>query len=192
MNNFSIGNLLRNQNHNNSPVDARAVGDIHNFATKTESDQYFLEQAFLARSFSDDPKAKSVVQSGVGAVIARKAELLSSSANVLPPRVKASYVKSGREVTDAERYFVIEHAERAAIFQAWQKNQDLSRSTLYCTRFPCSDCARAIAFSGISRLVVPNGFAGESRWIDAQRAALRILRDAGVKVRYLPRSDASD
>lgn len=161
------------------------------FATQTESDQHYLAMAFSVRAQSDDPKAKHIVQSGVGAVIATKADLLSSSANVLPPNVKKTYLSSGKEVSESERYFVIEHAERAAIYKAFLQQKDLRKATLYCTRFPCSDCARAIAWSGISRLVVPKGFSGEKLWIDAQRAALRLLRDAGVTVRYLPLNVAS-
>lgn len=161
------------------------MNDVITFSTQTEYDQYFLEQAFIEKACSDDPKAKYSSQSGVGAVIVRKNRLLSSSANVLPPVVKDAYVARGKEVANEERYFVIEHAERAAIFKAWSNREDLYKSTLYCTRFPCSDCARAIAWSGISRLVVPTGFSGETRWLDAQRAALRILRDARVTVRYL-------
>lgn len=111
---------------------------------------------------------------------------IARSANVLPPLLAAAYRDNGDVVADDDRYFVIEHAERAAIFRALVAGHSLAGSTIYCTRFPCSDCARAIIWAGIRRAVFPSGFAGEGRWIGAQRAALQMFRQAGVKVRYLP------
>lgn len=136
-------------------------------------------------SESDDPKARLVPLSGVGAVVANLHGEISRSANVLPPRLRAAFDAVGHTVSDEDRYFIIEHAERAAIFKACQAQSELHGATLYGTRFPCADCARAIAWSGIDRVVFPRGFAGEVRWLDAQRAALRIFRAAGIKVRYL-------
>lgn len=155
------------------------------FATQTDADRFYLQMAFKLRTKSDDPKAQTVLESGVGSVIATPTREIAASANVLPPRLKQAYESQQITVTDEDRYFVIEHAERAALYTAYQSGEDLTGSTIYCTRFPCSDCARAIAWSKIGRLVVPRGFRGEIRWIDAQRAALRILRDAGVVVRYM-------
>lgn len=159
------------------------------FSTQTEADKHYLRRALLVRSASDDPKARDVIQSGVGAIIATPCKEIVASANVLPPRLKAAYEARGESVTEKDRYFLIEHAERAALFAAWRAGEDLTNATMYGTRFPCSDCARAIVWSKITRLVVPRGFKGEVRWIEAQRAALRILRSGGVVVRYLPIDD---
>jgi len=155
------------------------------FANQTEADTFFMQIALEVSGQTDDPKAKDVAGSGVGAIITIDNHEVSRSANVLPPALAQK--REGKAVTIAhsERYHVIEHAERAAIFKALNGGHNLQGSTLVCTRFPCSDCARAIIWTGISRLVVPNGFSGESRWIEAQRAALRMFRDAGVTVRYL-------
>lgn len=156
------------------------------FISLTEADRFYLSEAFTESLQTDDPKAKTVPQSAVGAVIANAAGEISRSSNVIPPRLKAEMVDNGQGVTPEDRYHIIEHAERAALFKAYMAGADLSDATLYCTRFPCSDCARAIAWSPIRRIVLPNGFAGEKRWLEAQRAALRILRGSGIKVRYLP------
>lgn len=152
---------------------------------KTELDRYYLNMAFDARRGSDDPKALRIAQSGVGAVIASVGGVLTASANVLPPALKAHQAASGRVISEEERYFFIEHAERAAIFKALLGGIELKGATLYCTRFPCSDCARAIVWAGITRAVFAAGYAGEARWIASQRAALHILRNAGVTVRIL-------
>lgn len=137
------------------------------------------------RLATDDPKGKIVLQSAVGAVVADYRKEISRSANVLPPVIRHKFMAEGQQVSDADRYHLIEHAERAAIFIALRAHADLSKSTIYCTRFPCSDCARAIVWSGIKRAVFAGGFAGEKRWLESQRAALRILKDGGVKIRYL-------
>lgn len=144
-----------------------------------------MAEAVVEQTLTDDPKGKITSQSSVGAVIAEPTRLIARSANVLPPSLKQHYVNTAKNVMDDERYHVIEHAERAAIFKAFQSHADMSKATIYCTRFPCSDCARAIVWSGIKRAVFASGFAGEKRWLSAQRAALKILRDSGVTVRYL-------
>ena len=148
-----------------------------------------MREALGTRAASDDPKARVVTQSGVGAVIARGTQEIVRSANVLPTVLRSHYGPVGRTVGDEDRYFLIEHAERAAIFKALLEGSDLRGATIYCTRFPCSDCARAILWAGIKRAVFPTGFAGEDRWKDAQRAALRMLREGGVRVRYLRDDD---
>ena len=144
-----------------------------------------MGEAILERASTDDPKGKIVHHSAVGAVIAYGTEEIVRSANVLPPALKKQIIDSGATVVDADRYHIIEHAERAAIFKAMAKGAKLTGATIYCTRFPCSDCARAIVWAGIKRAVFAGGFAGEQRWLDSQRAALRILRDSGVTVSYL-------
>ncbi|MFM0741974.1 deaminase [Paraburkholderia xenovorans] len=144
-----------------------------------------MREALAERSATDDPKAKIVPQSAVGSVIADREGEIARSANVLPPIFRDLFDTGVRQVSDVDRYHFIEHAERAAIFKALRSRTQLSNATIYCTRFPCSDCARAILFSGIKRAVFLGGFAGEKRWLPSQRAALRILRDGGVVVRYL-------
>jgi dCMP deaminase len=156
------------------------------FSSLTEADRFYLAEAFEERLHTDDPKAKTVLQSAVGAVIANANGEIARSSNVLPPRLKAKMLEEKQDISTEDRYHVIEHAERAALFKAYLAGKNLQNATLYCTRFPCSDCARAIAWSPIRRVVLPNGFAGEKRWLEAQRAALRILRGSGIKVRYLP------
>jgi dCMP deaminase len=151
-----------------------------------------MSEALAERLSTDDPKGKIVLQSAVGAVITLNGEEVVRSANVLPPELKTFMVSKGGAVTEEDRYHLIEHAERAAIFKAVRANVDISGATIYCTRFPCSDCARAIVWAGIKRAVFAGGFAGEQRWLVSQRAALRILREGGVTVRYLTLGESAD
>ena len=157
----------------------------HDAGGKTAIDLYYLKIAFEESKNSDDPKARTVAQSAVGAVLVANGKIIGRSANVLPPALKARHVLLKRPIQEMERYHIIEHAERSAIFKAFLVGSSTVGSTIYCTRFPCSDCARAIVWSGVTRAVFASGFAAEKRWIDAQRAALEIMRDAGVTVRVL-------
>lgn len=159
--------------------------------TQTLIDRSMMKLAFAEREKSDDPKFRKSVQSGVGAVIAEKSTVISSSANTVPVRLKEIFERDRYEIAHADRYHVIEHAERAAIFIALLSGRSLSGTTIYCTRFPCSDCARAIIAVGISRVVVAEGYAGEGLWQEAQKAALGMMRSAGVKVRYLSEPDVA-
>lgn len=159
---------------------------VHGIGSEAEADRYFLSLAHAERVNSDDPKAKLVPQSGVGAIIVKDGVVVGRSANVLPPSLKAAHVESNREISEAERYHFVEHAERAAILRALGEGADLEGATLYCTRFACSDCARAIIWSGIRRVVFGSGLAEEIRWLDAQRAAEDMLRIAKVIVDILP------
>lgn len=156
-----------------------------NSRSQTETDIFYMSLAFAERLTTDDPKGKIVLQSAVGAVITKNGLELTRSANVLPPELKTHMETMGKVVSEDDRYYLIEHAERAAIYKAIRINSNIAGSTIYCTRFPCSDCARAIVFAGIKRAVLAGGFAGERRWMTSQRAALKILRDGGITIRYL-------
>jgi dCMP deaminase len=149
-----------------------------------QGDAEFLQHAFAVRGKSDDPKAAFVPNSAVGAVLVSRDRVIAESANVIPPRFKA---ERGYQIAlkESDRYHFIEHAERATLFSASLAGESFTDTTLYCTRFPCSDCARAIVWFGVNRLVTAAGLAGEDRWIDSQRAALKMLRGSGVKVRVL-------
>jgi dCMP deaminase len=152
-----------------------------------QDDTAFLALAFKARRMSDDPKANQVSSSGVGAVLVSAGRVIAQAANVIPPPLK-SRKKHQPLVQETDRYYFIEHAERAAIFTAVAAGEPLSGATLYCTRFPCSDCARALVWFGVSKVVSAAGLTGEEKWLESQRAALKILRGSGVKVRVITAS----
>lgn len=80
-----------------------------------------------------------------------------------------------------EKYDWIEHAERNAIYAAARKGVPLEFSTMHLPGFPCVECARAIAQSGISRLVH-----GSTEGWDEERykfsKSRKILAMAGVEL----------
>lgn len=77
------------------------------------------------------------------------------------------------------------HAEAAAMAAAIKAGHDLRGTTLYCTVEPCSfqgrtpSCARAIASSGIARVVI----ALRDPHPSVNGAGIRILETAGISVR---------
>lgn len=164
--------------------------------SQTAIDQDFMSMAEGITSESDDPHIELGLSEGVGCLIVKDNLVISKSANILP--TKLSHKKIRVKPFTEERYQYIEHAERSAIFKALMDNHNTTNSTLYCTRFPCSDCARAIIASGISRVVTNSGFGEEPdkttrhirSWKESQKTALKMLRLSGVTVRYL-RSRAS-
>lgn len=151
--------------------------------TQTDFDRHFLSLAYEASKSSDDPKAAISPQSAVGAVITIDNRIVGSSANRLPPILRDSYRFSSIESQD--RYVLLEHAERCAIFDAAKSGIKLEKATIYCTRFPCVDCARAIVYFSLARLVVTTGISAEAKWLESQRAARRLLRLSNVRLRYL-------
>jgi dCMP deaminase len=86
------------------------------------------------------------------------------------------------------KYFLLEHAERNAIFDVLLRGISLKGGTMYGTLFPCADCARAIVASGLSRLVV-FGVAldphRDQKWLEHYRHAEQIFKLAGIKVEWV-------
>jgi dCMP deaminase len=85
----------------------------------------------------------------------------------------------------------IEHAERNAIYNAARTGTSLMRATLYVPWFPCVECARAIAQSGITTVVAynPSGYDDEFmiRWGEDFITSVDILHESGVAIRYIER-----
>jgi dCMP deaminase len=148
----------------------------------SEHDRRFLQLCFEVREKSHDPDRK------VGAVIADDADqVLSVGTNAPPSALKLTLADSYEAVRKdrAWKYFMLEHAERNAIFAAYAEGKLLVGSTMYTTLFPCADCARAIVAAGLSRLVVL-GLAKDpirdEKWLEHYRHADRMLAMAGVDV----------
>lgn len=161
------------------------------FKTLTSgSDSYkeylrLMLEAIAERSNSDDPKSLISPRSAVGCVIAFGANIISRSANVIPPKLKLLGGFNKKNLIDHDRYVIIEHAERAAIFRAYQNGYQLDGATLYCTRTPCCDCARAILWSGIEKIIILSVKYTDDPWGESQKEGLRILADGGVSVSFI-------
>lgn len=82
------------------------------------------------------------------------------------------------------KYFMTEHAERNAIYNAARHGIRLSGSTLYLPfePIPCADCTRAIIQSGIKEIVGTNiKFTGKGeQWKESLSLADEMLKQAGI------------
>lgn len=148
--------------------------------TISEVDLKFLELSNQARRESHDPHRQ------VGAVVVSPdGRLLATGSNKPPLSLGYDREASLKAIAHDPtwKYFNFEHAERNAINDALNKGVSLEGGTLFCTLFPCADCARSIVAAGIVRLVVPSGYGSslrDSKWADHYRYAKEIFDRAGL------------
>lgn len=80
------------------------------------------------------------------------------------------------------KYMYTEHAERNALYHAARHGVVLKGCSMYVTMFPCSDCARGIIQTGISKLYSPAPDVDHETWGAHFKVALQILEEANVEV----------
>ncbi|MFA6679054.1 MAG: dCMP deaminase family protein [Candidatus Methanomethylophilaceae archaeon] len=142
---------------------------------KCKWNEYFMGMAELTAKKSKDRSTK------VGCVIV----------NIFNSVISAGYNGFPRGVDDDLEYrhqrpfklYWTEHAERNAIYNAARYGIPTDNCSMYISGhgWPCSDCARAIAQSGISKVVTMEGkFEGEGDWAENCRIGSEILIEAGV------------
>jgi dCMP deaminase len=144
-------------------------------------DTYFLEMAAHAASRS------TCVRRKVGAVVAQDNRVRSTGYNGGPsgyghcsegacPRGRSDAPSLADSVDLAREYgdCIAIHAEANALLHC----ETLHRrgATLYCTDFPCFQCAKLISNSGISRVVYAGGF------YEGADAVVNFMRDCRVLV----------
>lgn len=83
-----------------------------------------------------------------------------------------------------EKFFWGEHAERNAIYNAARIGVSLQGCTIYVTRFPCADCARAIIQCGIERVVSPPIPEADGALDYSFQVSKKMLEEAGIGVTY--------
>ncbi len=128
-----------------------------------------LAQAFEAAKRSHDPSTK------VGAVVVDQRGCRWFGWNQFPRGIPSTWW------TDRElKYRAVVHAEMAALLQYGLYTDG---ATMYVTHHPCCECAKFIAFAGISKVVCPSGPWRDDPAIDRMcRQAKLILDLAGVEV----------
>jgi len=138
-------------------------------------DQRFLEIASTVSRWSKDPSRK------IGAVAVRDRKILATGYNGFPKGIEDLKVRyDNRE----EKYKFVVHAEMNCIYNAAENGISLKDSTLYIVGLPvCSDCAKGIIQSGISR-VVAHSSGTPDRWIEAIKNTKEILLEAGVDYEF--------
>ena len=138
-------------------------------------DQRFLKLAKEIATWSKDESTQ------VGSVIIGKHKKpLSFGYNGLPRGVNDDLAVRQTRPT---KYYYFEHAERNAIYNS---DNNLEGATLYCTHFPCADCARAIIQNQIERIVIDKSFGSSSTWAmkhpESLEASIAMLTESGVTI----------
>jgi dCMP deaminase len=145
-------------------------------------DRQFMELSCEARRYSHDPHRR------VGAVIVdQEGVVIATGANSPPSALNISAAASLKAISEdpSWKYFMLEHAERNAIHDAYKHCLSIVGTTMYVTLFPCSDCARAIVAAGIARVVVPLGYGETERddkWAKHYHYSSIIFKSAGVQL----------
>jgi len=85
-----------------------------------------------------------------------------------------------------EKYYWFEHAERNSLYNAALIGVSTKGCTMYLTcGIPCSDCARGIINSGISKIVCERvGGAIGNLWDEHAKRSIEMFNEAGVVVEY--------
>lgn len=139
-------------------------------------DARFLALARHLSDWSKDPTTK------VGCVIVGPSnEVRALGYNGVPRNVR----DLPKRLSRPDKYQWIEHAERNAIYMAARTGVWLEGCRMYLSWFPCVECARAIIQVGISELIAVEPDWAVDPWGPQFRAAERLLREAGVLIRYL-------
>lgn len=130
-------------------------------------DRYFMEIAKVVALRSKDPNTQ------VGAVIVTADNhIVSTGYNGFPPGIN----ESGRWDREGKHKFVL-HAEVNAICHAPTR---LQGHTVYTTLFPCLNCAKTIASSGIAKLVYqrlrPEDADNTNSWALMEESGIEISR----------------
>lgn len=129
----------------------------------------------------------------VGAIIAKDNRIISTGMNGSPSGMDECQNQSmfknidwkneplNSEVSKAHHMFSVQneiHAEMNAIITLVKNQTTADNCTLYTTLSPCSDCAKAIVQTGITRVVF-------SELYDRDKSGINLLENFGIKVEHM-------
>ena len=146
-------------------------------------DEYFMSVAFLSSLRSVDEQYK-----GGACVVNAENRIVGIGYCGFPRGIADS-------VPTPERSFFLCHSIMNAILN---KNQyDIRGSRVYCTGFPCSECAKMIIQAGITRVIYSSGQPVEATRILFSLAGVSIfqyqpIKRANVEVNGMKRTDAGE
>lgn len=129
--------------------------------------------AKLVGSWSKDPSSK------VGAVTVKDNRLLSQGWNGFPRGIPDDpKILKVRE----RKYELTVHAEQNAIYNAGYNGVSLNGATLYVHGLPvCSDCAKGIIQTGITRIVMRVKADMGDKWRDSFESSQLLFDKVGIE-----------
>lgn len=155
-----------NDNPNYIPADSKVTWD-----------EYFMLQAMMASFKSKDPATK------VGSVfVDANNHQLSMGYNGFVAGIDETKLPWGKDKSqplEHQKYGYVVHSEANAILHA---PVSLKGSRCYVTLFPCNECAKLLASSGVTEVIYLSNKHKES---ESFRIATRIFELTGIKHRQL-------
>jgi dCMP deaminase len=155
--------------YNDNPI----VNDI--MSNPISWDTYFMNMALLASLRSKDENTK------VGSVLVLNNKVVGMGYNGLPSHLDESKFPTSRDASlqyNATKYAYVVHAELNSILNTTV--YDLNGSKIYCTLFPCNECAKVIIQKGISEVIyLSDKYHDEPHYV----ASRKLLDEAGINYR---------
>ena len=131
----------------------------------------YLEMARAAANFSKDRSTK------VGAIILTPDYGFSMGYNGFPRGINDDVDERHER---PEKYQWVSHAEMNSITNAARAGLRLKGSTLFCTKFPCTECCKALIQAGIETVVtVPET---DPNWMEQIKTTCIMFEEAGVTI----------
>ncbi len=136
-------------------------------------DECLMKIAFVIAERSKDPSTQA------GAVVAdEKNVVFGLGYNGWPRGINADDLPWDREgPLEDTKYAYVCHAEENAIYNA---NNSTEKCKIYCTLFPCNECAKTIIQNGIKEVIYDSNKYDDT---PQARAAKKMFKLAGIKLR---------
>jgi dCMP deaminase len=136
-------------------------------------DECLMRMAHVIAERSKDPSTQA------GAVVADEQNVVVGLGyNGWPRGIAVDALPWEREGKFLEtKYAYVVHAEENAIYNANNSTKDCK---IYCTLFPCNECAKTIIQNGIKEVIFESD---KYKDVDAFIASKRMLDTAGIKYR---------
>ena len=138
-------------------------------------DKTYLSIVNTLCDLTDDTKK------GVAAIIVKDDNIISHGVNELPK----GCLKLKERCEAPLKYNWILHAERNAILKAAKEGIKIDGCSMYVTYFPCSDCARAIIQSGISKVYSPKPDLTHHKWGNSWREAILMFTECNIEIIWI-------
>lgn len=148
-------------------------------------DEYFMLQAMMASMRSKDPNTK------VGCVfVDDKNHQITMGYNGFVAGVDESQLPWGRDTSvpfEYQKYAYVVHSEANAILHS---KSPLAGSRLYVTLFPCHDCAKMIATSGVKEVIY---LSDKYQGTEGNNIAKKVFEISHIKYRqFKPTEDLAE
>ncbi len=136
-------------------------------------DECLMRMARLIAERSKDPSTQA------GAVVADRHNVIYGLGyNGFPRGIDSDKLPWEREGEFADtKYAYVCHAEENAVYNA---NAPVKGCKIYCTLFPCNECAKTIIQNGITEVIYESD---KYKDVPAFKASRRLFELAGIKLR---------